>query len=55
MAEWLVAAPVLLVLGGFLLLIVVMSVAVIADLLRGKRPDDLRDEGWGRDHDPDWP
>jgi hypothetical protein len=54
-AEFLVSVALLLLLGGFLLLIVWMSVVTVIDALRGKRPEDMRREGWGRDHDRDWP
>lgn len=53
--EWLVATPALLLLGGFLILIIVVSIGMVADLLTGSRPKDMRRGGSGRDHDPDWP
>jgi hypothetical protein len=53
--QWLVAIPVLLGLGLFLVLIVVISVRMVADLLTGSRPKDFRRRGSGRDHKSDWP
>ena len=52
--EWLIAIPVLVGLGGFLVLIWVI-IGMVADLLTGSRPKDIRRTGSGRDHDPDWP
>ena len=53
--EWLIAIPVLVGLGGLLVLIVVVSIGMVADLLTGSRPKDIRRTGSGRDYDPDWP
>ena len=36
--EWLIAIPVLVGLGGFLVLIVMVSIGMVADLLTGSRP-----------------
>ena len=47
--------PVLVGLGGFLVLIVVVSIGMVADLLTGSRPKDIGRRGSGRDYDPDWP
>ena len=50
--EWLIAIPVLVGLGVFLVLIVVVSIGMVADLLTGSRPRDIRRTGSGRELRP---